>query len=32
MPTVQDVVRSLIRGALQQPDTALGLIRRADMP
>ena len=32
MPTVQDVVRGLIRGALQQPDTALGLIRRADMP
>ncbi len=32
MPTVQDVVRGLIRGALQQPDAALGLIRRADMP
>ena len=32
MPTVQDVVRGLIRGALRQPDAALGLIRRADMP
>jgi len=32
MPTVQDVVRGLIRGALQQPDAALGLIRRADLP
>ena len=32
MPTVQDVVRGLIRGALQQPDAALGLIRRVDMP
>ena len=32
MPTVQDVVRGLIRGALQQPDAALGLIRRTDMP
>lgn len=32
MPTVQDVVRGLIRGVLQQPDAALGLIRRADLP
>lgn len=31
MPTVQDVVRSLIRGALQEPDAALRLVRQADM-
>lgn len=31
MPTVQDVVRGLIRGALQEPDAALRLVRQADM-
>ncbi len=31
MPTVQDVVRGLIRGALQEPNAALRLVRQADM-
>ena len=30
MPTVQDVVRGLIRGALQEPDAALRLIQQAE--
>ena len=31
MPTVQDVVRGLIRGALQEPEAALRLVRQADL-
>ncbi len=31
MPTVQDVVRGLIRGALQEPDAALRLVRQAEV-